>query len=271
MNNLYPNTKQSFGIFGIYIALSLGIGLIMADLMHLAPTLFIATVAINGLTIIVALKLKNAPLDFLFSEEARFNWVYLPVILLADVAYIIVYDPLVNLIPMPDIFKEMMEQLLKKDIWAFLTVSIVAPVTEELLFRRVILTGLLHNYTPRKAIVMSAFLFALFHMNPWQGIGAFMLGIFMGWIFYKTKNIWLCIFMHWANNTIAFAGFYFSDQVDFSVVELTGTGVLLAIVILLSMACMYFCVKFLQHQFSKSPVIWNVDQEETEPQEPSEI
>jgi membrane protease YdiL (CAAX protease family) len=43
---------------------------------------------------------------------------------------------------------------------------IMAPLTEETLCRGLILNGFLKNYSRRKAMIVSALLFALLHLNP---------------------------------------------------------------------------------------------------------
>ena len=112
-------------------------------------------------------------------------------------------DPLVNSIPMPDLVRKfMMEMFCKTDIFSFMAIVLVAPLLEELIFRGVILNGFLHNYSPKKAIVISALIFGFVHLNPWQFVGATLLGIFMGWVYYKTHCIWLTIFIHFINTIV---------------------------------------------------------------------
>ena len=47
-----------------------------------------------------------------------------------------------------------------------------------------------------------AFIFGIVHFNPWQFIGAFLLGIVLGVVYYKTKSLLMSIFLHFFNNTI---------------------------------------------------------------------
>ncbi|MDF3820781.1 type II CAAX endopeptidase family protein [Leptospira sp. 96542] len=81
------------------------------------------------------------------------------------------------------------------DTTYFLTLF-VAPFTEEFFFRGFILAGLLRNYSAKVAILTSAILFALIHINPSQMIGALLIGLFIGYVFYKTKNIFYAMAMH---------------------------------------------------------------------------
>lgn len=87
---------------------------------------------------------------------------------------------------------------------AFIAVSIVAPLVEELLFRGIILRGFLKYYSVKKSIIVSALLFGIMHLNPWQFLGAFMFGILFGWWFVKTRSIIPCILGHALNNSLAF-------------------------------------------------------------------
>ncbi len=54
---------------------------------------------------------------------------------------------------------------------------IIAPLAEEIFFRGIILHEYLKRYSPKKAIWVSAILFTVFHLNPWQAVFALPLGI----------------------------------------------------------------------------------------------
>lgn len=73
---------------------------------------------------------------------------------------------------------------------------LVAPLTEELLFRGIVLRGFLSRYATPKAVALSALLFALFHLNPWQFLGAFILGAVFGWWYVKCGSLVPCLVGH---------------------------------------------------------------------------
>ncbi|MBQ7004202.1 MAG: CPBP family intramembrane metalloprotease [Oscillospiraceae bacterium] len=77
---------------------------------------------------------------------------------------------------------------------------IVAPVTEELLFRGFFLKNL-SRVSQRFGIVMSAVLFGLWHENIAQFVLAFFVGIFMGYITVKHNSIVPAIICHMTVNT----------------------------------------------------------------------
>ena len=113
---------------------------------------------------------------------------------------------------MPDWLKSTLQGLTGGNVWInFLCVSIFAPFFEEWLCRGMILRGLL-NYKkedgtngikPVWAIIISAAVFAAIHGNIWQALPAFMIGIVMGIVYYKTGSLKLTMLMHFVNNTLA--------------------------------------------------------------------
>lgn len=97
------------------------------------------------------------------------------------------------------------EMMLDYKVAGFITVCIIAPFFEEILFRGILLRGLLQQGTsPAIAVLLSSFLFGIAHLNPWQFMGAGILGIVFGFVYYRTKSLWICIFLHALNNTISF-------------------------------------------------------------------
>jgi uncharacterized protein len=85
-----------------------------------------------------------------------------------------------------------------------LAVVVVAPIVEEIIFRGMILRGFLKHYSVKKSILLSALLFGIVHMNPWQFVTAFVAGIILGWWYVKTESIITTIFGHTLNNGMSF-------------------------------------------------------------------
>ena len=251
MNTHYPNLKQSWGLFGLGIATQVIAALVISGLPG-SLGILVGQLVSNILIIAIALKFKNASIDHLFSARRSVSPLLFPILIVFNLAFLCVNDPIVELIPMPDFVAEMFEQMFEKDIYTFLAVAMVAPIGEELLFRRIMLPGLVQNYGERNGILWSAFFFAVFHLNPWQGIGAFFIGLFLAWLFLRTRNIWLCIFLHFFNNALSFLAFIYFDDAMMSITDFTGYGYQLAIVVLLSLICMYFCIRMLQRHFAKN-------------------
>ena len=106
---------------------------------------------------------------------------------------------------MPSWLEETMKKMLENTpVWVTLiSVSVFAPLFEEWLCRGIVLRGLLKTMRPFSAIAVSAAFFAILHMNPWQAIPAFLLGILFGYAYYKTGSLKLTMLMHCVNNTCA--------------------------------------------------------------------
>jgi membrane protease YdiL (CAAX protease family) len=71
-----------------------------------------------------------------------------------------------------------------------------------MLFRGVILHGFRENYSRKKAIIISALLFGIIHLNPWQFVTAFIIGMISACICIKTGSIILSIYIHLFNNMV---------------------------------------------------------------------
>lgn len=124
----------------------------------------------------------------------------------STIAAAFVVEPLTALLPdMPLWLEETMKKMMEKmPLWAtLLSVSVFAPLFEEWLCRGLVLRGLLHKMNPFSAIAVSAVFFAILHMNPWQAIPAFCLGLLFGYTYYKTGSLKLTMLMHCTNNTMA--------------------------------------------------------------------
>ena len=103
-----------------------------------------------------------------------------------------------------DTIVELLKQMTGGPFWSsFLLTAIFAPIFEEWLCRGMILRGLLTKMKPGWAIVVSALFFAVIHMNPWQALNAFIIGVVMGYVYFKTGCLWLTMLIHFVNNGFA--------------------------------------------------------------------
>ena len=150
--------------------------------------------------------------------------IFIPVILFIWSAHI--YLVKINIaidkvFPPPAWFWELFDQVFESDYGfygAFMKVVIVAPIIEELIFRGVIMHGFMRNYPKIIAIFVSALLFALFHLNPWQFPATFLLGLLLGWVMVITRNIFACIIGHAINNGMVLLEINYANQIsEFSI------------------------------------------------------
>jgi len=114
--------------------------------------------------------------------------------------------------------------MIMKDRWGYLVVGLLAPLAEEMVFRGAVLRSLLRwKENPWIGIVISAVLFAVIHMNPAQMPHAFLIGLLLGWMYYRTDSIVPGVVYHWVNNTVAYVMYNLYPNPDLTLVELFGT------------------------------------------------
>ncbi|MBR7027011.1 MAG: CPBP family intramembrane metalloprotease [Bacteroidales bacterium] len=215
----YPTLSESWILVLIFIFLGSlvgGVGTLLVKNTALATSISYILTMIPPFWYIAAKAKKNATpvLDaptYVWINKPHFGKLgAFPLFVLLAVAVwalSIVTEPLVSWIPMPDFIQEAFNAAFdaSKPVDLIVSTAILAPICEELLCRGNMMRGILVQKGVVKAILWSAFIFALIHFNPWQAIPAFILGCFFGWIYYKTHSIWACIFMHFVNNATSAA------------------------------------------------------------------
>lgn len=251
----YPTIKQTFGIFGFLVLMTIVTSVVILIFNELVfkinesfSQLIIYTVpsVFTAIRYLKRKKISNSDVYMLKTKKIG-GWIYLQIIVLGMLIMVII-DPLTELIPIPEWFNELMMRMISRDIYSFFTIVIIAPILEELIFRGIILDGFLKIYSPKKSIIWSALLFAGIHLNPWQAIGAFLIGLFMGWIYYRTESIIPGIIIHFTNNLIAFLLFVWSADNAFTFVELVENKTLFGLAAVCSALLFYFGVRFLNKQ-----------------------
>ncbi|RDH41497.1 CPBP family intramembrane glutamic endopeptidase [Zooshikella ganghwensis] len=85
---------------------------------------------------------------------------------------------------------------------------IVDVVCMEIIFRGVILRGLLSNYTKINALITSTFLFALFHLEAVLIVEALIVGLILGWLYIRSYSLWPSII---AVVTLTLSQFFLSN------------------------------------------------------------
>jgi membrane protease YdiL (CAAX protease family) len=109
----------------------------------------------------------------------------------------------VSKISMPNIINKPFEVQVIPPILLILSLVVIAPIYEEIVFRGILLKGMANKINPNIALVVSALFFAIVHLSIPQGINAFLLGLITGFIYLKTESIYLSIFAHFVNNFLA--------------------------------------------------------------------
>ena len=143
---------------------------------------------------------------------------------------------------MPPDYKYLFKKMLTSH-WAYFNIALIGPVAEEMLFRGAILRKLLSLFKSNLhwvAIVISALIFGAVHGNLAQGFNAFLAGLVLGWMYYRTGSLIPGIAFHWTNNTVSYIVCrVMPDKADAKLIDLFGGNahtVLLAVLFSLCIA-----------------------------------
>ena len=110
---------------------------------------------------------------------------------------------------MPEAQEKLFEQIMAQPI-GYISIGIVAPLAEEMVFRGAILRKLLGRFGEKwhwVAILISAVIFGAVHGNIPQFVHAALIGLLLGWMYYRTGSILPGVLLHWVNNTVAYVMF----------------------------------------------------------------
>jgi len=151
-------------------------------------------------------------------------WVVLCWCVIAALGAIIPSMWLQELMPeLPNVAEEHFEMIMKSR-WGYLVIGLFAPLVEEMVFRGAVLRSLLQwNSRPWAAIAISSVIFAVIHMNPAQMPHAFLIGLLLGWMYYRTDSIVPGVVYHWVNNTVAYVMYNLYPDPDLTLIELFGS------------------------------------------------
>ena len=122
--------------------------------------------------------------------------------------------------------------MILRDRWGYFAIGLFAPVCEELVFRGAILRSLLQWSCPAGkgkpgnhwlAIAISAVFFALAHFNPAQMPHALLVGLLLGWMYYRTDSVVPGVVYHWVNNSVAYVLYNLYPNPDLKLIDLFGS------------------------------------------------
>ena len=80
--------------------------------------------------------------------------------------------------------------------------AVLPPVCEELLCRGFLLSGLRGRYGGARAVLLSAVLFGVLHLDLYRFPATFLAGLMLGFILVRTRSVFACILFHAVYNSI---------------------------------------------------------------------
>lgn len=148
---------------------------------------------------------------------------------------------------LPDYMQDTLFSM-SRDVFGIISIAIMAPIVEELLFRGAIQGYLLRRgMKPIYAILIASAVFGIVHFNPAQVVFAFAIGMIFGWLYYRTGSVVPGIVGHFINNGIATILAAAMSKEDYSTKIIDHIGVtstyLLFAGVLVIMVGMFFYLK----------------------------
>ena len=135
--------------------------------------------------------------------------------------------------------------LFKYGFWVtFLVVGILFPILEELFFRLLGCKLLKLTKMPDWAVIITtAILFMVYHGSWSQTVYQLLMGIWLAWIFIKTKNIGWTMLIHVINNTYIITYTYLAGTGN-DVFDLTAWNIILSVgLAIITTVAVFFLIK----------------------------
>ena len=135
--------------------------------------------------------------------------------------------------------------LFKYGFWVtFLVVGILFPILEELFFRLLGCKLLKLTKMPDWAVIITtAILFMVYHGSWSQTVYQLLMGIWLAWIFIKTKNIGWTMLIHVINNTYIITYTYLAGTGN-DAFDLTAWNIILSVCLaIITTVAVFFLIK----------------------------
>ncbi len=160
------------------------------------------------------------------------NWKWGVISIIASIVCIFCLGILEEIADLPNLMEDTFTDM-SNSLTGALCIGLIGPIVEEFIFREAILGYMLRGGINKwVAIIASALVFGIIHLNPAQVPFAAAMGIIFGIIYYKTGNIVIPCILHILNNSVAVWQMYTLGEAakDFSLIEwLGGQGYALGI------------------------------------------
>lgn len=117
---------------------------------------------------------------------------------------------------------------------------------EEMFFRGAV-QSTLHRWwkNPWITIIVTSILFSLIHLSIYLFLSRLLLGVALGWLFYKSRNVWVGVIIHFFNNTFALTQVFYLKKTGGKIdpakldSELPWWGVIISALVLIAVAVLF--------------------------------
>ena len=184
----------------------------------------------------------------------KIDRIYYPLLILLGGAVCLLLNSLVMLSGLAKVFSDELNQYSQmvyqnQILIEIIGIGILSPITEELLFRRLIFSRFEEYYGTMSALIFSSFIFAMTHGNTIQGIYAIIVGLILGYVYYRYRSLLAPILLHVSANIVSVI---VSETDILTNIYASDTGML--IVILVSAVAVILCFYVIQYDVMAAEV-----------------
>ena len=203
-------TVSRFLLWGLLYCAAAVVGNIVGDLANSDEIM--GWTMLSGFVVMAVVYLGRHYVELSFGRiERRFVWPAVWMSVLVAAAYVLVLVSVYTLLDLEHLFPKEIEALDKTGKSLFPGIAgvlygcIFCPILEEIGLRGILLGGLLKSRCrPWLAILITAFIFALFHGLGVHFVASFVFALIVGWLYWRTGSIIPCMIVHIVNNSLSF-------------------------------------------------------------------
>ena len=195
----FPNCRQSIWLAVFFILWTVIVQVIC--IISGVPSYLFATILYVSTVTILAIAFRTKAMD---RSILRFDKPNIKVLLLAAGGTLClpwVHALIYSIVPFPEFLKKIFTEIGTKDsneayIYPFIS-AILMPFIIEVIFRGIILRGLLTEYGIRKSIIIAAIIYSVvwgcMTLLPVLGL---IYGLWFGWLYVYSRSLWTCLITH---------------------------------------------------------------------------
>lgn len=140
-------------------------------------------------------------------------------------------------------------------IVTLLVVAILPALGEEIVFRGLIQTELMRALkNPHVAILIAAIFFSAFHLQFLGFVPRLLIGMFLGYLYYWSGNLWITVLGHFFNNGLQLTGLYLYQKgvlsFDMGETDNIAPWPLVGISLVLTLALLVYLKNYFQSRLS---------------------
>ncbi|MCK7558856.1 CPBP family glutamic-type intramembrane protease [Chitinophaga sedimenti] len=151
--------------------------------------------------VIIVYMLTAQSENFQISTRARLQPSVAVLAIIMGLAMFVLRDILLKLLPVPSFLAVSFATVQADNVLSIMGSALLLPVLEEVLFRGIVLNGLVKKHPPAYALLQSSLIYAVATLNPAYMLPKFLLGLLCGLFYLRThRGLYASILIHLVYN-----------------------------------------------------------------------